>query len=782
MQLTFLEAAVPLTKTYEKTSDGISKTPYPHVYEVTSHRESVKDLKGFHAALTKHAALNHCLLKGNVTRDLVKESRAGSTDSNAPTDFIVFDIDGLPVKSVEDFLTAIGLADVSYIVQYSASHGITSKDLRAHVFMLLDKPAPAPLVKQWLVQLNHQVDLLRNAMGLTKTGNALSWPLDISACQNDKLIYIAAPVLKGIKDPLGKTPRIALVAKSKASVVLPHPVNSTAKNRELTVKRIEEIREQAGLPKRKTTFKMHGSMEVLVKPDVCVVTEMKQERGFIYFNLNGGDSWAYYHPENNPDYIFNFKGEPVYLTKELLPDYWEELHQRTNRVDSRGVLKLAFLNPKDDKYWRGTYDTNTDELKLESTASSRALIDYTKANGIPLFDGIIPEFEMYFDPHDNVRVDLQNSVINTFAPSQYMKAQARKVKAIPKTIRKVIYHVVGGEQEVFDRFINWLAFALQERDRAETAWIFHGTQGTGKGILKNKILRPLFGHEHVALPRMKELEKEFNVFIDKSLLIIVDEVETNALQNEKGVIADLKLYITDEMVPLRRMHRTAQKVRNYSSWIFFSNKSVPVSVDRDDRRFNVGKYQPNKLQITDQEVAGIERELQDFHDFLLYYQVDPTKVREPLMSQDRQELMDMAESSVDTVANALINGSMEFFVDQLPTSDKYASNALAFNKVQDYKDVLVELISRTDRNTGICKIARDELRAIFEYTVGKMPESPNKFTSLLKHHRIIMDKVWLGKTVNGIEVKWRDVSKFRAFESNIAPAAAAPVKKLMKVK
>ncbi len=67
--------------------------------------------------------------------------------------------------------------------------------------MLLDKPYAAPLIKQWLVQKNHEVPLLNASMTLTKTGNALTWPLDISACQNDKLIYIAPPVLKGIKDP-----------------------------------------------------------------------------------------------------------------------------------------------------------------------------------------------------------------------------------------------------------------------------------------------------------------------------------------------------------------------------------------------------------------------------------------------------------------------------------------------------------------------------------------------------------------------------------------------------
>jgi hypothetical protein len=90
---------------------------------------------------------------------------------------------------------------------------------------------------------------------------------------------------------------------------------------------------------------MHGNDEVMAKPDVCTITDMKTERGFVYLNLNGGDSWAYYHPENNPDLIRNFKGEPAYLTKELLPDYWEQLHSKVNAtVTSQGLMHLALCD------------------------------------------------------------------------------------------------------------------------------------------------------------------------------------------------------------------------------------------------------------------------------------------------------------------------------------------------------------------------------------------------------------------------------------------------------
>jgi hypothetical protein len=792
MKLTFLEAKVPLTKSYHKVKADLVKAPYPHVTDVTSHEVIAADMKAFEAAMRRHAALGHCLLKGTISRPLVDESRAGTTDANATTDWICLDVDGLPgAVTVDALLTALGFDDISYVLQWSASYGIENPHMRAHILVQLDKQYAAPMLKQWLIALNLETSVLDSALRLTKTGNAISWPLDISTCQNDKLIYIAPPTLKGIKDPMNGAPRISYIKKLNAKLTIEVSKISMEKNKTRMLKRLGELREAAGLPKRKVVYRVVGATEVQVKPDACFITEMKEERGFVYFNLNGGDSWGYFHPANNPDFIYNFKGEPVYLTKELLPDYWAQLHAASaqaakanaNTLDAVGVMKLAFLDPKTDKYWRGTYTASTDRLALESTASLTALRHYAVANGVVFQDDAVPEWTLLFDPQDNVRVDVQNTTVNLFQPTIYMQAVAKAVPTCPKTIYKVIHHALGGgDDEAFDRFINWLAYVLQVRDVAGTAWVFHGVPGTGKGTLLNRILKPLFGHEHIAVPRMQELEKEFNGFIDRSIIVAVDEVDTSALVSEKGVMADLRRYITEQHIPLRRMHRDARLVRNYSCWLFFSNASAPVRVTHDDRRFNVGRYQATKLAITDAELERIEKELQAFHDFLLYYPVDKDQVITPMQSQDRDDLIDLTESAVDGVVNALQAGDMGFFMDQMPTDSRYVGNMQRVMEVNDYKQIVNEWLLRTDRNTGVCNVARDELSAVFQYTAGVKAVSPNKFTSLLKHHRLRMTKVRVaGKPVNGAQIIWKDTAEWTEYLLTLAPPTVAAKKAPLKL-
>jgi hypothetical protein len=786
MKVHFLEASTPLTKQFSSDAKGnLTKTPYPFVWEFTSHDEDIKTLADLEVTLKKHAALGRCMLKGSLQRPLVKESRAGSTQTGSDTQLLVLDLDGLPIsatgpKGLTSFLEDLGLDDISYIVQWSASYGITNNDLRCHIFMLLDRPYAAPLLKQWLIQKNHEVPLLTNSMHLTKTGNAISWPLDVSACQNDKLIYIAPPKLSGIKDPLPRTKRIALVKKKKDTLSLSDQINSTDRNRVLTTKRIEILRDAAGLPKRKITYKMHGTTEVMVKPDSCTVTESKVERGFVYFNLNGGDSWAYYHPENNPDYIYSFKGESAYLTKELLPDYWAELCSAP-KLTSSGDLYLAFCDRKTGGYWRGTYNQNTDELELYPAKNETQVRHFAKQYGMPIGE-FIPEWDLTFDPHDNVRVDPVNRTVNYFAPTEFMLAAQAKITKIPPTISKVVTHALGGEKETVEHFLNWLAYILQTRDKAKTAWILHGVPGTGKGILTHNILRPIFGPAQTATRRMEELNEPYNHWMKTALLCFIDEVQTKALQNERGVMAKLKNFITEMNVVIREMYHGGHECRSYSNFIFMSNMPDPVSIDKHDRRFNVGKYQPDKLVITDKELASLDKELQAFHDYLASYKVDVKAAMTPLETEDRTTMINISESSVDTVGNALLTGNFGFFVDQLPTGTEYKAKADAFNKVENYRSALKNIMARTDRNTGACTIHRDELLVLFEFAVGGMPTTPNKFTSLLKHHRLHITKVWLdGKTVNGIKAMFQDVDQWTEYGREVNPNAA-PVAKPKKLK
>lgn len=758
MDVYFLTASKPITKCYELGSAGeLVKNSYPFVYEVTSHKETPADLQALTALMLKYAKRGGCMLKGELTRPLVTESRKGSTDPDLKTDWVCLDLDGVDgYQTVDLFLDAIGCGGTDYIVQWSSSMGIENKaGFRCHIFMRLAQPQHPQLLKYWLMGLN--LTVLSSQLELTKTGNSLRWPLDVTTCQNDKLLYIAPPTLgPGIADPFPGNKRISFVKRAHRTLVLPYPIATRDTLRQQSDTRIAELRAAASLPKRKATkYKFSGSVEYMLSPDSATITEMKTERGFVYFNINGGDSWAYYHPEDNATFIHNFKGEPTYRTEDLLPEYWARLQQRasTYQPNSKGLIYLAFRDFKTSNYFNGYYDSTANKLQLAMAKSESQLRQFMGQHGQPMGD-FVPDWDLTWDPHNAKVVDPSLKTINTFQPSEFFTKPLPTTlpTAVPPTISKVISHVLGHDAPTIDHFLNWLACIVQYQRLTGTAWIWQGTQGTGKGVLFNQVLTPLFGEENVVAKRMEELESEFTGFMEAKFVVFIDEIESGKSLYHSRINAKLKTLIAEPMISVRRMYTPPYMAPNYASMIFASNKPASVEVAPDDRRFNVGPYQTTPIQLSSSEIDFlIPAELGTFFAFLKSYPADANRARKPLQSAARDTLIAISRTAIDTVADALLAGNLEFFWEHLSTAKGQNLNALQSLKYTPFRELVVELVTTQDP-----KLTRDELYTLTEWCVGNMPVSPNKFTALLKHHRIHLSQVWKNnRNVRGITVNWQ---------------------------
>ena len=766
----FLAADRSIVKRYEITPNTgeLIKHPYPFVYEVTSYQETCNNLHDLFQHIQKYSKQGNCMVKGKLGRQLVTESRKGTTNPEELTEWICLDLDGVEgYQSVDHFLSDIGCAETDYILQWSSSMGIENKaGFRCHIFMQLDKPVRPQQLKNWLQDLNLSRSTLSGQLQLTKTSNSLRWPLDITTCQNDKLLYIAPPDLgKGIADPFpekgsrGKpaSPRITFEQRTLKRLSLPTNLILQEALRDRTHAKVSELRVAAGLPKMKAVkYKFDGTIEYMASPGQATITDMKEERGFVYFNLNGGDSWAYYHPSDSPEFIYNFKGEPTYKTSELLPQYWAKLTQQaaSGAPDAKGNIYLAFREFTSGVYWNGIYDTVNDKLELYPAKSETQLRHFMKNNKMPLGESI-PDWKRVFEPNNPNVIDRQAQTVNIYNPSDFFKdLQPAPVASPPPVINKIIDHVLGNDMATLDHFYNWLAVIVQFKTRAGTAWVMQGTQGTGKGLLMHNVLTPLFGYENVAAKRMEELESQFTEFMENKFIVFIDEIEAGKSLYHAKVTAKLKNLIVEPMISIRNMYRPAYLAPNFASMIFASNKPSSVEVAPDDRRFNVGAYQENKLQITGLEIDQIDHELGEFYAYLMHYPANPDRARTPLISQSRSTLIDISRTAVDTISDALLKGDLQTLWDHLPSQKSLTpGNAMIQTKAQGYRDLIVDVVSNISNHD---KLTRDELYTIFEYTVGNMPTSPNKLTSMLKHHRLHLKPVWkYNRSVRGIEVNWK---------------------------
>lgn len=365
----------------------------------------------------------------------------------------------------------------------------------------------------------------------------------------------------------------------------------------------------------------------------------------------------------------------------------------------------------------------------------------------------IPDWDVVWNPHSATVVDPVAQTLNTFQPSLIMQGNAPgKQKVVPNTILKIINHALGQDPATTQHFLNWLACIVQYQDRTGTAWILQGTQGTGKGVLFHNILTPLFGEPNVVAKRMEELESEFTGFMENKFIVFIDEMESGKSLYHSKVNAKLKNLIVEPQISVRHMYTPPYMAPNYANMIFASNKPAVVDIPPDDRRFNVGGYQNNPIQLTATEVdVLIPQELPLFYDYLKHFQVSRDQARKPMMSAARDVLIDISRTAMDSVSDAILSGNMEFLWEHLHTEGKAQNmNALQNLKYEPFRELMIHIVT-----TGDNKLTRDELYTLLEWCVGNMPQSPHKFTALLKHHKLHLTQIWKNnRNVRGIDVNW----------------------------
>lgn len=762
MEVFFLKAAKPLCKVFTQNADGtVHKTAYPLVKNFTSFKEAIGNTHSFFELIKRHAAEGHCLLKGTLKRDLIDESRQNTTVTDAPTEWLCLDFDRLTLKTPLDaVLQKMGLNDVSYVRQFSASQGLAGNEdtFSAHVFMRLATPLPAPFLKSWLMEQNYNV--FKGDLVLSRTKTFLHYPLDISACQNDKLIYIAPPVFKApLKDPIEE--RFEFVEKHFDAV----PDGRIDPKHIETLKRDEReilnaLRDAEGLPKRRAGTTWVNGVEITQKPDQCTVTGIKDCGEYVRLNLNGGDSWAYWHYAQKFDLIYDFKTGTAFKTQELVPEYYKRLLQARRMENAspnkEGNLVLAFRELKTGLYYNGIYQAKEDSVQIYPAKSEKQLADWLAAHG-RMMDEFVPIWDIVYEPRKNEdgkywHIDPETHRINMFNPSRYMEIPA-KLEADFPLIYDVIYHALGNSENLAAHFVNWFAAIFQRKARPITAWVLHGIEGTGKGFLFNKILKPLLGDENVISITTRDLRDNFNSFLENKLLVFVDEVDVDDF-GEKGLIAaKLRNAITEPTIAIRPMRQVVKQVPNTLSFMFASNRPQPVFIPPTDRRYNVGEFQHKKLPPPN--ANAIAKELDNFAAMLNGFPVKLEVLNKICYSKAREEIQQASVNSIERVAQDIKNGHFEAFWAELPNND-YATALPDLAGVNSaYRKLMFRMGDDILTREGKSALTREELYILFEYLVGKINPAPAKFGRLLALHGLKTAPTKLrGELFRGVRVDW----------------------------
>lgn len=778
MEITFLEAQgnIPLTKTYTLNNNKeLVQAPYPLVSKVTSHTSEFKTLVELRTLCRAAASKGWCIIKGTPTRPLFAESRKGSHDQSADTELLVLDLDGVKgAKTVERFMKLMGMDDLQYLVQYSASMGVNAcKGLSAHIYIMLSAPTSPLLLKQWLMHKNLTVPLLEEQLTMTASSRGIRWPLDVTVCQNDKLIFIADPICRnGVVDTLAGTKRW-VIKNPKGKSFFTLDVSDFSGLPDLKQKKLRALRSDAGLNNRDATYNKDAAIS---NPDPTAVIAERLDGEYVRVNLaNSPPSWGHWYNVMYPEVLFSFKDEEPVLLKKLDPSYYhkavERMHQlkaqrqleEDERQDSliaemgtkpderTGLHYLAFIDDRSDDYYIGTYNPDKDEVDLRKT-SSREKIDYYLGEHGQDIPDVIPRwrYEMKFESLEVF--DPENKFINMYQPSEYIR-NAKKLKnpRVPKTILSIIRHITNNDEEMVEHFLNWLACKLQLRIRVGTAWLFYGTQGTGKGTLFNYVLRPIFGKANTNVCLLSDIEGEHHNFIPNCVLRLIDEANAESSRSLKHLRSRLWNAITEETGTVNIKKVQQYEAVNYTDYFLASNATIPIDIDDADRRYNICQRQESPYPGKDRTQLRLdaEKEIQSFTNYLISREINLKSAQSPMANEAKSTLASQHLSTSGEFCHKILRGDIHFFLDFLPPDPRVAADEVG--ALAMYEEVMELIVKGKDDGK---LFIHGEVSAMYLYLAERI-SSKSKFTMMLKKNGLIPKRMRRnGEGQAAIQAKW----------------------------
>lgn len=780
MRLTFLGSRLPLTKTIAAHEGVYTVAPYPHVTKLTSYHEEAATLQEMHQLLQAHAVAAHCLLAGSLQQPLVQESRAGKTLKGAPREWVVFDFDKIDVPDAETAIRTCLPAcchNVSYIEQRSSSMFRPGEHKwSGHLFMLLAQPSNAVQLQTWFESINFSIPALESQLTLTDSGVSLHWPLDRTVALDSKLIYIAPPRCHGFVPALRSPDAIHLVRKRKASVVIPSftPVDS-AKLHE----KVNALRTAAGLPTRTLDSRRFEDGELLLKSEPGVISDVRASGDhYIQFNLNGGDSLGYWIDLRNPSIIKNFKGEPWLLTREVDERFFKKLSGAAPRamagagLDEGGEVLAFFATNDSATVTTGLWSPLDRNLRLDQsnlTAAAAWLATYGVVQG-----GMLPHYDLVFDPQTDLQYVRGHPVINTFRRTDYMvqtpsSSKPSSIAELPPVIGKTIRSLLGSPDEtVLAGYLNWLACIFQRRCKTGVAWVHSGVEGTGKTKFVQCVLTPIFGSQVVRSSTFTVAQTQFNAYLDGALLVVFEEATLSAVENNAELMAKLKHWITDDVVEIHAKGCDPVDKKTFCNFMFNSNERNPVSASESNRRFNFSNRQEQPLIYTPNEYVTLMRgdELESFADLLHRWVIDEAMLRH-IISTDAAKLVHEQTTSINAlIAEAIRQGDVQFFVDRAPSLAEAAGDFHnKFNPIGLYNDLLDSIL------TGKHEVLTyEDMYVLFRTLIPDSRYFQDSKTWRMRHFNALglkCKRIRVGKDerVYGIKVDWRISAELRRLHS-----------------
>jgi len=355
------------------------------------------------------------------------------------------------------------------------------------------------------------------------------------------------------------------------------------------------------------------------------------------------------------EYIEEFKIKYIEKVKQIFGSIENEVFIKYNFfwIKSEQSNKYYYINKKGKKNYHNfsinslldyiIYDNKNVFEKLDipevndkgnpipSTERKKILFNYL--NQYLIENTIIIEDVKYKPGESFFYSEKDENYINSYIPPIIKENNHKDYSSIKEVMKNITV-----TEEGYNFFCKWLAYILQNPTvKLPTSFIFMGTQGTGKNLFFDTVISKLFGKRNTITIEQSTIESGWDDFFFQKQIVACDEIHVK----RRDIVEKLKSMTTNPEYSYKIKHRNIVEGRNYSHWLFFTNRNIPFLIEENDRRYTIfEQIRPIKQEKIDNLLENVDKEIYPFFKYLLNLKVEKSEVIKPMMTEEKKMIIE----------------------------------------------------------------------------------------------------------------------------------------------
>lgn len=336
---------------------------------------------------------------------------------------------------------------------------------------------------------------------------------------------------------------------------------------------------------------------------------------------------------------------------------------------------LSFIDVDTDSFYG--IETINNKLKIISLGSGGVTLNqFNKRVELPTPE-IYPAVEYKLFPEKDDIVNLEERYVNKYIASDVLKAEIPDgyVAKLPKYIGLLIDHVIGHDAQIKPHYYNNMAYFIQTRKKMITAYLFQGTEGTGKGFLFDLVWSKILGEDYCTQASQDAFTGRFNKHLSTNVFMQINEASVNfSARGEAASTKErIKMAITDHKVGIEGKGDNLGNGTNHSSFCFTTNEIHALHLKKGDRRFNICPRQEvmlvNAPWYRDDLEEVVTAELQEFVWYLKQIKVNVPLTKRVIDNEPKRLLQEISKTNQEHFFEALADGNLAWFEQNLVRKD-----------------------------------------------------------------------------------------------------------------